>query len=106
MDSFFHSKSTLFEDKLLFDYGKSINNEAIKPKEKEFPKPKIRPVNKKILPKWLDSLIYGDYFNAKYSPNHKRYAYNRDLTEEELLTYLGTYFPRSYSQECREFLVP
>lgn len=99
LDSFFHSKSTLLDDRLFFDYGKPINKIEIKKpsKPKTSSKP-LTPVNKKTLPKWLDSLIYGDFFGANYSPDYKRYAYNRDLTEEELLTYLGTYFPRSYSE--------
>lgn len=101
LDSFFHSKSTLFDDKLFFDYGKPINNEtsiSIKPPQETTTKAKTRSINKKTIPKWLDTLIFGEYFSAKYSPDHKRYSYNRDLTEEELLTYLGTYFPRSYSE--------
>lgn len=105
LDSFFHSKSTLFEDKLFFDYGKPINKKVIKkePKTKVALKPiKSKPqsqgINNTTLPQWMDSLIYGEYFGATYKPDHKRYSYNRNLSAEELLIYLGTYFPRSYSE--------
>ena len=105
LDSFFHSKSTIFENKLFFDYGKPINKKVIKKESITKVAPKLltsKPTslgtNKTTLPKWMDSLIYGDFFSATYCPDHKRYAYNRNLSEKELLTYLGTYFPRSYSE--------
>lgn len=50
------------------------------------------------LPLYLDSLIYGEFFGAKYQPDYQRYEYNLNLTEEELLIYLGTYFPRSFGE--------
>lgn len=46
------------------------------------------------LPIWIDDLIYNK-LRAKYSPDHVRFEYNLDLNENEVLTYLGTYFPRS-----------
>jgi hypothetical protein len=49
------------------------------------------------LPDFLDDLIYN-HFNAKYAPDFKRFDYNLDLTKEEILQYLGTYFPRSYAE--------
>ena len=51
-----------------------------------------------VLPSYLDNLIYGEFFGAKYQPDYQRYDYNLDLTEEELLIYLGTYFPRSFGE--------
>ena len=51
-----------------------------------------------VLPSYLDNLIYGEFFSAKYQPDYQRYDYNLNLTEEELLIYLGTYFPRSYGE--------
>ena len=45
-----------------------------------------------VLPSYLDNLIYGEFFGAKYQPNYQRYDYNLNLTEEDLLIYLGTYF--------------
>lgn len=51
-----------------------------------------------VLPSYLDNIIYGEFFGAKYQPNHQRYDYNLNLTEEELLIYLGTYFPRSFGE--------
>lgn len=50
------------------------------------------------LPLYLDNLIYGEFFEAKYQPDYQRYEYNLDLTEKELLIYLGTYFPRSFGE--------
>lgn len=51
-----------------------------------------------VLPAYLDNLIYGEFFGARYCPDHQRYEYNLNLSEEELLIYLGTYFPRSYGE--------
>lgn len=50
------------------------------------------------LPMYLDNLIYGEFFGAKYQPDYQRYEYNLNLTEEDLLIYLGTYFPRSFGE--------
>ncbi len=49
------------------------------------------------MPDWLQTIIYDD-LHAVYAPDHKRYENNLDLTERELLVYLGTYFPRSYGE--------
>lgn len=51
-----------------------------------------------VLPSYLDDSIYGEFFGAKYQPDYQRYEYNLNLTEEELLIYLGTYFPRSFGE--------
>ena len=48
-------------------------------------------------PKWLDDIIFNE-LGAKYSPDHNRFEYNLNLNKEEVLIYLGTYFPRSYSE--------
>lgn len=53
--------------------------------------------SKTILPHWLDKKIFNEH-NAIYAPEHERYEYNLDLNVEELKVYLGTYFPRSYSE--------
>lgn len=50
-----------------------------------------------ILPAWLDSLIFEE-LSANYAPDYVRYEYNLDLSKEEVKTYLGTYFPRSYTE--------
>ena len=50
-----------------------------------------------VLPHWLDRYIF-ESLGAKYSPEHTRYEYNLDLSKEEIAIYLGTYFPRSYSE--------
>ena len=49
------------------------------------------------LSKWIDSYIY-DTLNATYNPDYVKYSYNLDRTKEEVLVYLGTYFPRSYAE--------
>jgi SAM-dependent methyltransferase len=46
-------------------------------------------------PRWLDDYIFNK-LKAKYAPDYIRFEYNLNLNREEALTYLGTYFPRSY----------
>lgn len=53
------------------------------------------------LPSWLDDFIFKT-LNAVYAPNHERFDHNLDLTENDILKYLGTYFPRSY---CEAFCI-
>lgn len=49
------------------------------------------------LPAWLDDYVFKT-LNAKYAPDHEKFTYNLDLTKEDVDKYLGTYFPRSYSE--------
>jgi SAM-dependent methyltransferase len=49
------------------------------------------------LPIWLDDFIFKK-LNANYSPDYNIYEYNLDLSPEENLVYIGTYFPRSYAE--------
>ena len=54
-----------------------------------------------ILPIWLENYIYSD-LKASY---HKE---NKDMVvlewgEEEILAYLGTYFPRSFAESYTIF---
>jgi hypothetical protein len=49
------------------------------------------------LPQWLDELLF-DKLGARHQPNHSRFEYNLDLDKDEVLVYLGTYFPRSYRE--------
>ena len=49
------------------------------------------------LPIWLDDYIFKT-LKAQYSPNHERFDFNLDLSESDILKYLGTYFPRSYGE--------
>jgi hypothetical protein len=49
------------------------------------------------LPAWLDKFIFKD-LKADYAPDFQKFSSNLDLTEEENLKYLGTYFPRSYAE--------
>jgi len=49
------------------------------------------------LPNWLDDFIF-DNLGAEYSPDFQRFDFNLNLTTEENLNYLGTYFPRSYAE--------
>jgi hypothetical protein len=49
------------------------------------------------LPAWLDDYIFKQ-LNAEYAPNFQKFDLNLDLTKDENLKYLGTYFPRSYAE--------
>jgi SAM-dependent methyltransferase len=49
------------------------------------------------LPNWLDKCIF-DNLHAKYEPNYEKFDYNLEHSNEELLIYLGTYFPRSFAE--------
>lgn len=53
--------------------------------------------SKTILPSWLDNYLFEE-LGAQYAPGHSRYEYNLNLNGDELKVYLGTYFPRSYSE--------
>lgn len=52
---------------------------------------------KTALPAWLDDIIF-DHLKAEYAPDFRRFDYNLELTKEDNLKYLGTYFPRSYTE--------
>lgn len=49
------------------------------------------------LPAYLDDLIFN-HLNAVYAPDFQRFDLNLDLSKDEVLKYLGTYFPRSYAE--------
>ena len=49
------------------------------------------------LPSLLDDYIYNQ-LGAEYSPDFQKFENNLNLTKEENLKYLGTYFPRSYAE--------
>lgn len=49
------------------------------------------------LPIWLDDYIFKT-LNAQHNPNFERFDFNLDLSETDILKYLGTYFPRSYGE--------
>lgn len=49
------------------------------------------------IPARIDDIIFNK-LKAKYSPDHVKYEYNLNLSKEEVLVYLGTYFPRSYTE--------
>lgn len=51
-------------------------------------------IARKQLPKWLDGLIFGK-LNAKYCRSMMDMSVI-DWKKEDMLNYLGTYFPRSY----------
>ena len=50
-----------------------------------------------LSPKWIDDLIFEE-LNAEYAPDHIKFEYNLNKNKNEVLTYLGTYFPRSYAE--------
>ena len=108
IDSFFGIKSFSSSDNKLY---LGCGDEIVKPKpntdensrDNTYKDADDNPIfqfsNHTELPLYLDNLIYGEFFSAKYQPDYQRYKYNLNLTEEELLIYLGTYFPRSFG-EC------
>ena len=54
-----------------------------------------------ILPKWLDDLIFG-ILSAKYSKKNKDLVV-LEWEKNEVLCYLGTYFPRSFAESYHIF---
>lgn len=48
-------------------------------------------------PQSLDYIVFTQ-LGAKYAPDHSRFEYNLNLNKEEVLVYLGTYFPRSCTE--------
>ena len=54
-----------------------------------------------ILPKWLDDLIFG-ILSAQYSKKNKNLVV-LEWEKDEVLCYLGTYFPRSFAESYRIF---
>lgn len=53
--------------------------------------------NSVVLPAWLDHIIFNE-LGAVYNPDHFKFSYNLDHTKDDILVYLGTYFPRSYAE--------
>lgn len=53
--------------------------------------------NSVTLPDWLDRIIFNE-LGAVYNPDHFKFSYNLDHTKDDILVYLGTYFPRSYAE--------
>ena len=49
------------------------------------------------LPKWLEKYVFEN-LQAKYEPDFEKFDYNLEHLTEELLIYLGTYFPRSFAE--------
>jgi len=49
------------------------------------------------LPHDIDELVY-DKLGASYQPDFKKFSQNLELDKENVLQYLGTYFPRSFSE--------
>jgi hypothetical protein len=49
------------------------------------------------LPTWLEKFTF-EHLGAIYRPDFRKFAYNLELTDEDLRVYLGTYFPRSYAE--------
>jgi hypothetical protein len=51
------------------------------------------------LPAWLDALIFEE-LQARYAPSGHAQEFNNNLnrSQDDILVYLGTYFPRSYAE--------
>lgn len=73
------------------------NPDGVNEKEVLYSTPEPSYINHLSLPDWLDSFLF-DELGATYAPDYVRYVYNLDLSKEEVKTYLGTYFPRSYTE--------
>ena len=94
------------DDKLYFGSGDKIyvptpNTDVIipdNPKKDEDSSISTEISTHVTLPSYLDNLIFGEFFGASYQPDHQHYEFNLNNTEEELLIYLGTYFPRSFGE--------
>ncbi len=71
------------KDKLQSDFNNTCSFERIKSETR--------------LPYWLDKYIF-EILKASYAPDFEKFDYNLEHSEEELLIYLGTYFPRSYAE--------
>lgn len=54
-------------------------------------------VQKFELPSFLDQYIFNK-LNAKYAPDFEKFNKNLEHNKEDVLEYLGTYFPRSFSE--------
>lgn len=54
-------------------------------------------LNNVILPIGIDNIIYNE-LGAVYNPDHFKFSYNLDHTKDDILVYLGTYFPRSFAE--------
>lgn len=104
---FMHRDVAATDGYLTFEVGLPITDEDVNTAdeqaniEKEDGTPAIAVIDKlkshTTLPSWLDRLLF-DKIGALYNPNYQRHSYNLDLSEEEVLNYLGTYFPRSYAE--------
>ena len=99
LQRFLNKKIYRISDTSLFwqsgDFVKLHNNLSYNIEESACCAEKKDAVFDSTLPEWIDNLIFNK-LGAKYSPDHIRFEYNLDLTKEEVLIYLGTYFPRSY----------
>ena len=51
------------------------------------------------LPQWLDDCLFGQ-LGATYHQEYDEAEFTLDSGEERVKGYLGTYFPRSYSESC------
>jgi len=54
-------------------------------------------ITEKPLPAWLDEYIFG-VLGAEEKPDPKEFCKNLDADDEKNRIYLGTYFPRSFSE--------
>lgn len=76
--------------------SKDTERKTPKPPSLQSPPPGKGKINT-ALPNWLEKLLYDD-LHATYNPDYQKFDYNLELTRDDLLVYLGTYFPRSYAE--------
>ena len=82
--------------------GEEIHLDSITPKEKKAIyntsyEEIARLKSETRLPVWLDKFIF-DTLKAEYAPDFEKFDFNLELSDKDILTYLGTYFPRSYAE--------
>lgn len=82
--------------------GESVVKEAVMPSEESMPSNSHKDIvrlrkARTILPHWLDEYLFQE-LGASYMPRNERFEYNLDLSDSDIKIYLGTYFPRSYSE--------
>ena len=65
--------------------------------EPSITQPKYNLKVKTRLSAWLDDYIFR-CLNAKHAPDFQKFECNLNLSHEDNLKYLGTYFPRSYAE--------
>lgn len=98
LPSFLGKKVSFFDDMFYWEEGDDVEFQNCAKQVNVVVENQLSaPKSETYMPNWLDDYVFNT-LNARYNPDHVRHEYNLDLNKQELLTYLGTYFPRSYSE--------